>query len=106
MSAAKFEKAVSIVNGLPKDGPVQPTQDERLTFYSLYKQATVGDNTTTRPGTFSLDLVGKAKWDAWDGQKGKSTEDAQKEYVDALIATLTKEGGDDAQKYLKELEAA
>ncbi|KAF5359256.1 hypothetical protein D9756_003091 [Leucocoprinus leucothites] len=30
MSQAKFEKAVSIVNSLPKDGPVKPTQDDQL----------------------------------------------------------------------------
>lgn len=30
MSQTKFEKAVSIVQGLPKDGPIQPTQDEQL----------------------------------------------------------------------------
>ena len=27
---AKFQKAVEIVQGLPKDGPVKPTQDEQL----------------------------------------------------------------------------
>ena len=30
MSKAKFEKAVSIVQSLPKDGPIKPTQDEQL----------------------------------------------------------------------------
>ena len=58
MSQTKFEKAVSIVQGLPKDGPIKPTQDEQLyvgltlslltanwvpnrgiaQFYSYYKQ--------------------------------------------------------------------
>jgi len=28
-----------------------------------------------------FDLKGKYKWDAWSGNKGKSKEDAQKEYV-------------------------
>lgn len=32
---AKFNKAVSIVGSLPKDGPVQPTQDQQLKFYGL-----------------------------------------------------------------------
>jgi diazepam-binding inhibitor (GABA receptor modulating acyl-CoA-binding protein) len=32
---AKFNKAVSIVGSLPKDGPVQPTQDDQLKFYGL-----------------------------------------------------------------------
>lgn len=26
----KFERAVAIVQGLPKEGPVQPTQEEQL----------------------------------------------------------------------------
>ena len=30
MSKAKFDKAVSIVQSLPKEGPIQPTQDEQL----------------------------------------------------------------------------
>ena len=30
MSKAKFEKAVSIVGSLPKEGPIKPTQDEQL----------------------------------------------------------------------------
>jgi hypothetical protein len=30
MSKAKFEKAVEIVRSLPKEGPIQPTQDDQL----------------------------------------------------------------------------
>ncbi|THH18494.1 hypothetical protein EW146_g2520 [Bondarzewia mesenterica] len=60
MSQAKFEKAVSIVQGLPKDGPIKPTQDEQLYFYSYYKQATVGDVNIPRPGL--MEFTGKAKW--------------------------------------------
>lgn len=30
MSKSKFEKAVSIVQALPKDGPIKPTQDDQL----------------------------------------------------------------------------
>lgn len=30
MSEAKFDKAVAIVQGLPKDGPVQPSTDDKL----------------------------------------------------------------------------
>jgi len=36
---------------------------QKLKLYALYKQATVGKNTTKKPGM--LDMVGKAKWDAW-----------------------------------------
>ena len=49
--------------------------DELLQLYSLFKQATVGDVNTDRPGM--LDFKGKAKWDAWEKVKGKSKEDAE-----------------------------
>ena len=112
--------------------------------YGLFKQATVGDNSTSRPGIFDpkgeqqqqgstaavqpasscqtsvVDTAlrcppvclpatlphlpapppcprpptapaaapaGKAKWDAWDKQKGKSAEAAMQEYI-ALVASL------------------
>ena len=28
--SSKFDKAVAIVQGLPKEGPVQPNQDDKL----------------------------------------------------------------------------
>jgi len=37
-------------------------------MYALFKQASVGDVNTDRPGM--LDFKGKAKWDAWSGKKG------------------------------------
>mmetsp|Transcript_19602 Transcript_19602/g.33642 ORF Transcript_19602/g.33642 Transcript_19602/m.33642 type:complete len:87 (-) Transcript_19602:720-980(-) len=53
--------------------------NELLELYGLFKQATVGDCDTDRPGMF--DMKGKAKWDAWNGKKGKSKDDAMKEYI-------------------------
>jgi len=47
-----------------------------------YKQATVGDVNTARPGMF--DLKGKYKWDKWNEQKGKSQEEAETEYIKAF----------------------
>lgn len=55
-----------------------PSNDELLEVYALYKQATVGDNTTAKPGMF--DLKGKAKWSAWDGKKGELRECAKETY--------------------------
>ena len=34
MSQEKFDKAVAIVQGLPKDGPIQPSIDEKLVVRS------------------------------------------------------------------------
>lgn len=84
----KFDTAVAFVQGLPKDGPIQPSIDDKLKFYKYYKQATVGDVNIARPGL--LDFAGKAKWDAWEGVKGESKEDAQTKYVQALIEILEK----------------
>jgi len=102
--STKFDKAVAIVQGLPKDGPIQPSQDDKLFFYAHYKQATIGDVNTTRPGL--MDFVGKAKWDAWKKVEGKSKEDAQKAYVDKLLEILKGADNEEAKKYVAEIEAA
>ncbi|XP_044531039.1 acyl-CoA-binding protein-like [Gracilinanus agilis] len=57
----------------------KPNDDEILFIYSHYKQATVGDVNTDRPGR--TDFKGKAKWDAWNSLKGISKEDAIKAYI-------------------------
>ncbi|XP_032823207.1 acyl-CoA-binding protein isoform X2 [Petromyzon marinus] len=56
-----------------------------LEVYALFKQVTVGDNTTDSPGM--LDFKGKAKWNAWNSKKGKSKEDAIAAYI-ALVEEL------------------
>lgn len=40
MSEAKFKKAVEIVQNLPKDGPVKPTQEDQL-YVSLHSSRTL-----------------------------------------------------------------
>jgi len=70
-----FKKAADEVTKLTK----KPADEEMLQVYSLYKQATVGDCNTERPGM--LDFKGKAKWDAWDKRKGTSSDDAKAEYI-------------------------
>ncbi|XP_030341852.1 acyl-CoA-binding protein isoform X1 [Strigops habroptila] len=72
---AAFQKAAEEVKQLKS----QPTDQEMLDIYSHYKQATVGDVNTDRPGM--LDFKGKAKWDAWNALKGMSKEDAMKAYI-------------------------
>lgn len=58
---------------------VRPSDEEFLKLYGLYKQATVGDNNTSKPGMF--DLKGKAKWEWWNNQKGKAQDEAKKQYI-------------------------
>ncbi|CAG7849933.1 SubName: Full=Uncharacterized protein {ECO:0000313/EMBL:CCA67354.1} [Serendipita indica DSM 11827] len=101
--ASKFETAVKIVQELPKDGPVQPSQEDKLKFYALYKTATVGVVNTTRP-TGLLDFAGKAKWDAWKAEETTSKEDAEKEYVERLIAILKKTDTEESNALLAQLQ--
>ena len=77
----KFEKAVADSKKLPE----KPDNATLLQIYSLYKQATEGDVQGKRPGM--MDMVGRAKYDAWAGQQGKTNDAAMKEYVD-LIESL------------------
>ncbi|KAG5357357.1 Acyl-CoA-binding protein 2 [Yarrowia sp. C11] len=82
MPSAEFTAAADSVQKLSKT----PSDDELLELYGLYKQATVGDNNTDRPGAFNFKA--KYKWDSWDKLKGKSQEEAEQEYI-ALVQTLT-----------------
>ena len=56
----KFEKAVKHINHLPPKGEYSPSNNERLQFYALFKQATVGPVKGKRPGMTSF--VARAKW--------------------------------------------
>lgn len=79
----QFKQAEADVKKLSK----RPSNDTLLELYGLYKQATVGDVTGSRPGM--LDMVGRAKYDAWAKLKKTGKEDAMKQYI-ALVGTLTK----------------
>jgi len=70
-----FEKAAEEVKNLV----YRPGNNELLKLYALYKQATIGDNDTQKPGIF--DLQGRAKWNAWKDVKGLSEHDAKQQYV-------------------------
>ncbi|KAJ7233150.1 hypothetical protein B0H12DRAFT_1144353 [Mycena haematopus] len=85
---AQFDRAVEIVQGLPKTGPIQTGYDEKLAMYSLYKQATVGNVTSPRPGLW--DMLGRAKWDAWAKHKDLDPYEAKWLYVGTLMKVLRK----------------
>jgi diazepam-binding inhibitor (GABA receptor modulating acyl-CoA-binding protein) len=82
----RFNEAKARVEKLPK----RPSNDQLLDLYALYKQATEGDASGSRPGL--LDLKGRAKYDAWAGRKGLAKDDAMKKYV-ALVEKLEAEIG-------------
>ena len=78
---AKFEQAVADSKQLPE----KPDNATLLELYALFKQASSGDADGKRPG-FG-DLIGRAKWDAWNAIAGKSKDEAMQEYVD-LVESL------------------
>jgi diazepam-binding inhibitor (GABA receptor modulator, acyl-CoA-binding protein) len=76
-----FEAAVANSKNLSE----RPDNGTLLKIYALYKQATSGDNAEKKPG-FG-DMVGRAKWDAWNGFKGLTSDEAMQQYID-LIESL------------------
>ena len=63
----------------------RPDNATLLKIYALYKQATEGDNEAKKPSF--TDMVGRAKWDAWEKLKDMSPDDAKQQYID-LIESL------------------
>ncbi|EZA58778.1 Acyl-CoA-binding protein [Ooceraea biroi] len=83
----RFNNAAAAVKELAS----QPSDEDLLELYALYKQSIVGDCNTERPGM--LDFKGKAKWDAWNGKKGMAQDTAKEQYIakaEALIASIGK----------------
>ena len=79
---AQFEAAAANSKNLTN----RPDTATMLKLYGLYKQGGVGDNGEKKPG-FS-DMVGRAKWDAWNAIKGTDSKSAMQQYID-LIGTLS-----------------
>jgi diazepam-binding inhibitor (GABA receptor modulator, acyl-CoA-binding protein) len=77
----QFEQAVARSKELTQ----RPSNEELLSLYALFKQATEGDVNGERPGGF--DFKGIAKYDAWADLKGKSKEVAMTDYI-ALMDKL------------------
>jgi len=83
---ADFDAAAAASKTLRK----APDNDTLLALYSLYKQASVGDVSGERPG--ALDMVNRAKFDAWSARKGTSREDAMRAYIDLVKKLKSDEG--------------
>lgn len=64
----------------------KPSNEVLLQLYSLYKQATEGDVSAEAPSN-PFDFVAKAKYTAWEEQKGKAKETAMQEYIE-LVSKL------------------
>lgn len=79
---ARFEQAQSDVKTLDK----KPDNEDLLFLYSHFKQGSAGDVSGKRPGM--MDMVGRAKYDAWAKLKGMDAEEAKEKYADKVDALL------------------
>ncbi len=77
----QFEQAVADSKTLSE----RPDNATLLQLYALYKQGSEGDVQGKRPGF--TDMIGRAKWDAWNELKGTAQPDAMTRYI-GLIADL------------------
>ena len=80
----KFEQAVELAERLTE----RPSNEDLLKMYALYKQATIGDNNTERPGGF--DFKAAAKYNAWESLKGQSEEESMQSYIDLINRLASK----------------
>nr|ACG46576.1 acyl-CoA-binding protein [Zea mays] len=71
----EFEEHAEKAKTLPEN----TSNENKLILYGLYKQATVGDVNTDRPGIFYQ--KDRAKWDAWKAVEGKSKDEAMNDYI-------------------------
>ncbi|GAB0100887.1 acyl-CoA-binding protein [Sergentomyia squamirostris] len=81
-----FDKAAEDVKKLK----ASPSNEDLLELYALFKQASVGDCNTAKPGM--LDFKGKAKWEAWNAKQGVGTDDAMKQYIEKVTKLIEEIG--------------
>ncbi|KAI9309313.1 Acb1 protein [Cunninghamella echinulata] len=74
MPSPAFEQAAKDAKSFTK----LPEDEELLKLYGLYKQATLGDNTTDKP---LLDMRGRYKWDSWKEHEGMPQAEAEFQYI-------------------------
>ena len=77
-----FNDSVNRINELNTN----PSEENMKILYGLYKQSTVGDCNTPKPGM--LDFKGKAKWNAWNSYKGTNSSDAKLKYINHVKLML------------------
>lgn len=67
-----------------KDATVDfnPTNSQKLKLYAFYKQATIGDVEGECPS--AINLIERAKWQAWNAIKGMNKEDAMQGYLNVF----------------------
>lgn len=74
---AKFENLVKQVRDATID--FKPNNTQKLKLYAFYKQATEGDVIGDCPSI--VNMVDRAKWQAWKAIKGMAKEKAMEGYI-------------------------
>ena len=77
----RFDEAVKFINN-SKPGSVKLSNSQKLTFYALFKTATVGAPNGKRPSI--LNLLHRYKYDAWKkvADAGTTKEEAMQRFID------------------------
>ncbi|KAI8641477.1 acyl-CoA-binding protein [Parasitella parasitica] len=73
-----FEQAFTYMN--QHDIPL--SNEKKLHFYGLFKQATIGDCNIDKPSLF--EFVARAKYDAWQSFRGLTFRQARNMYIDSV----------------------
>lgn len=83
-----FDFAVEQIRNSSTQGSNGPSDDEKLKFYALYKQATVGKCNTSQP--WAIQVVERAKWDAWNSLGCMHRETAMTKYCELYMTVSAK----------------
>ncbi len=74
---AKFDSLVQQVRDASID--FKPNNTQKLKLYAFYKQVTEGDVVGECPSI--INMVDRAKWQAWNAIKGMTKEKAMESYI-------------------------
>jgi acyl-CoA-binding protein len=79
-----FQFAVNQVReSKPEKGKKDISNEEKLKFYALYKQATHGKCNISQP--WAINVVDRAKWDSWNALGTMSQISAKEKYCDLYL---------------------
>jgi diazepam-binding inhibitor (GABA receptor modulating acyl-CoA-binding protein) len=82
-SAAETKRKFDIVSGKIKTTlKTKPTNEQLLTLYGTFKQATLGDMPASTKEPFKLQIEAHGKYKAWLSRKGMSKEAAMSKYIE------------------------
>ena len=82
----KFNEIAEFVRGWHPAKTV--SNEDKLSGYALFKQATIGDCNISAPSMFNF--TEKAKWNSWNELKGMSKEEAMQKYIDCIESQKVK----------------